>query len=86
MQRSGPFLCTARLRHPQSSAIERAFPGRPGRPASYALRLMVFIHLSMGFLRVVKAKSWVVKEFESGQREIVGYESVIEGCEGIQGW
>ena len=44
---------------------------------------MVLIQLSMGFSRVVKAESWVVKEFKRGYREIVVGEGVIEGGEGI---
>ena len=59
---------------------------------------MVLIHLSMGVWRVVKAKLWVVKEFECGQGETVvkaslrvvkefeGGEGKIEDGEGIRGW
>ena len=40
----------------------------------------------MGFLRVVKAKSRVVKEFEGGEGIIEGGEAKIEGGDGIRGW
>ena len=37
-------------------------------------------------MRVVRAKSKVVKKFEGGEGNIEGVEGNIEGGEGIRGW